>query len=154
MRIRISAFDAIIILVIFLVAGFIFAIMPKWKVDVAPPSACDLNRQPCAAELPNKARLEFAIDPRPVPSAQPVSLKATVAGAEPDQVAVEFTGVAMNMGNNRAALTTSGSGTYVGQATLPVCTTGRMLWRASVLVEYRRRVFVVPFEFESGAALN
>lgn len=152
MKIRLSAFDAAIILGIFLIAAFIFAIMPKWRVEVPVQPQCDLNRQSCAVELPNKARLEFAIEPRPVPSAKPLALKATVSGSNPDEVAANFAGVSMNMGDNRSALTSSGSGTYAGTATLPVCTTGRMLWRATVLVEYRRRVFVVPFEFESGPA--
>jgi hypothetical protein len=56
----------------------------------------------------------------------------------------------MNMGFNRPALAPAGPGRFAGQATLPVCVTGRMTWQATVLVEAGRTRIAVPFRFDAG----
>jgi hypothetical protein len=63
---------------------------------------------------------------------------------------VDFAGVSMNMGFNRPALVPAGPGQFTGQATLPVCVTGRMTWQATVLVEAGRTRIAVPFRFDAG----
>ena len=41
-------------------------------------------------------------------------------------------------------------GRHVGETTLPVCVTGRMVWQATVMLEVGRKNITVPFRFESG----
>jgi hypothetical protein len=64
-------------------------------------------------------------------------------------VSLDFAGVAMDMGLNRVTLVPSADGRFVGETTIPVCVTGRMLWRATLVVEADRRRIAVPFLFEA-----
>jgi len=49
-------------------------------------------------------------------------------------VLVDFTMAGMDMGQNRYRLAPGEAGRWQGQATLPVCTSGRMDWLARVEV--------------------
>jgi hypothetical protein len=53
----------------------------------------------------------------------------------------------MDMGYNRLPLTRNSSGAYSAQAALPVCITGRMEWRATLLLDDGRRRITIPFLF-------
>ena len=70
-------------------------------------------------------------------------------GRQPVGVEVSFQGVDMNMGLHRLPLAAAG-GRFVGETTLPVCVTGRMVWQATVMLETGRANVTVPFRFVSG----
>lgn len=142
---------AIVALVVLLgILGYYLAPLLQPKTDVTVPLvACDLNTGPCHAELPGGGRLAFSITPRPVPALKTLGLEASVTGAPVQKVEVDFAGVDMKMGFNRPALNSTGPGTFSGQASLPVCTTGKMLWQATVLVDTGRQVIALPFRFET-----
>lgn len=125
-------------------------LLPRADVFLAPDPACDLNRAPCTAVLPEGGRLSFALTPRPIPVAQPLDMAVDIEGPGADRVAVDFAGVDMNMGFNRQTLQATGAGKFTGQTTLPVCVTGRMLWQATVLVDIGRTRIAVPFRFDAG----
>jgi hypothetical protein len=65
-------------------------------------------------------------------------------------VEIDFAGVDMDMGYNRPLLQEATDGVFKGEATLPVCVTGRMTWQATVLVEIGRTRIAVPFRFVTG----
>ena len=65
-------------------------------------------------------------------------------------VVIDFSGVDMDMGYNRPLLQEATDGVFKGEATLPVCVTGRMTWQATVLVETGRTRIAVPFRFVTG----
>lgn len=122
---------------------------------VVPPSpGCDVGQGPCSARLPSGALLHLEISPRPVPVLIPfdvsVSLEAGMREGS-GQPEVDFAGVAMDMGVNRIHLSPAGNGRFIGKATLPVCVTGRMLWRATVRVDDAGRRIAVPFDFAVGS---
>lgn len=125
-------------------------LMPKADVIANPDPLCDLHRTACAASLPSGGRILFSLTPRPIPVVTPLEMRVDIEGVTADRVAVDFAGVSMNMGFNRSALTPSGEGRFTGQATLPVCVTGRMTWQATVLVETGRTRIAVPFRFDAG----
>jgi len=50
------------------------------------------------------------------------------------QVLVQFTMKGMDMGLNRYRLVSDGAGRWTGKAMLPVCTTGRTDWLATVML--------------------
>lgn len=125
-------------------------LLPKADVFIQPDPGCDLHRAPCAASLPEGGRLTFALTPRPIPVATPLDVEAVLEGLGAERVKVDFAGVEMSMGYNRQTLRATGGGRFVGQATLPVCVTGRMLWQATVLVETGSQRIGVPFRFEAG----
>jgi hypothetical protein len=125
-------------------------LLPKADVTVQPEPSCDLQRGECTAVLPQGGRLRFSLTPQPIPVTTPMTVSVAIAGMTADKVAVDFAGVDMSMGFNRQVLSTAGTGKYAGEAVLPVCVTGRMLWQATVLVESGGTRIAVPFRFEAG----
>jgi hypothetical protein len=145
--------DGAIILALGLIAvvGYRFSplLLPKADVTLTPAAGCDLNQQACHADLPDGGRIELAIAPHPIPVIRPLQATVTFTGLAPDKVELDFAGVAMDMGLNRVTLVPAGAGRYVGETTIPVCVTGRMLWRATLVAEAGRRRIAVPFQFEA-----
>lgn len=109
--------------------------------------SCDLQRAACSSGLPGGGRVSFSIEPRPIPVLRPVKLTVTVQGAQAKNVEVDFTGIHMKMGYNHPQLQAMGAGRFKGETTLPICSTGGMAWRATVLLEANGKQFAVPFEF-------
>jgi hypothetical protein len=124
-------------------------LLPKADLTLTPPASCDLNRQVCAVEVPGGGRIELALAPQPIPVVKPLQVAATFTGLAPKLVEIDFQGVTMNMGYNRVALAAGGGGRYGGEATIPVCVTGRMQWRATLMVETASQRIAVPFLFDA-----
>lgn len=148
--------DVAILLALALIAivGYKFSplLLPKADVTLAPAAGCDLHRDACHADVPGGGRIELSIAPRPIPVVKPMTVTATVSGIAADKVEIDFAGVTMNMGLNRQALAAAGGGRYTGEATLPVCVSGRMGWRATLMVESGRQRIAIPFLFEAPIA--
>lgn len=125
-------------------------LLPKADVFIQSDPGCDLHRAPCTARLPDGARLTLALTPRPIPVTAPLQIEVSLEGLDAERVKVDFAGVEMSMGYNRPVLVAVTPRKHVGQATLPVCVTGRMLWQATVLVETEGKRIAVPFRFEAG----
>ncbi len=141
---------AAVSLAMVLVAVVGYRFVPKADVRLPLVADCALDRQPaCVAELPG-GRMEMAISPRPIPSNQPLNVSVSLSGIRADRVEIDFAGVDMNMGHIGVRLAAAGAGRYTGQATLPVCVTGRMAWWVTVLLDTGREVISVPFRFDSG----
>lgn len=136
-------------LIAFLGYQFSPLLLPKADLTLVPVEGCDLNQQACHADLPGGGRIELAITPHPIPVIRPLQATVTFTGLTPEKVELDFAGVAMDMGLNRVTLVPSGAGRYVGETTIPVCVTGRMLWRATLVVEADRRRIAIPFKFEA-----
>ena len=145
--------DLAIVLALLLVgaAGYWFSplLLPKSDVTANPEPGCDLQRQACGAELPGGGRVELSIAPRPIPNMQPLAIEVRVTGVAAKKAALDLAGAAMNMGYNRAELAASDNGRFKGSVSLPVCVTGAMTWRATVLLETDRQRIAVPFRFDS-----
>ena len=125
-------------------------LLPKADVTGVVEPGCDLQRQACPASLPQGGRLEFSVTPRPIAFLQPLHVEVAVTGIKAKKVEVDFAGATMNMGYNRSELATTDRDTYAGQATLPVCVSGRMTWVATVMVETDRQRIAVPYRFDVG----
>lgn len=122
-------------------------VLPKADVSLAPPSGCDLQKNPCGVALPGGGTLSFSILPRPIPLLAPLQLEVALSGREASKVEVDFAGVDMDMGFNRTALANQGGGRYTGAASLPVCASGGMDWQATVMIESGQERIAVPFRF-------
>ena len=125
-------------------------LLPKAETTLPTPSGCDLQRNRCTAAMPDGGTLEFLISPRPIPMVAPLRIEVAVTGSAARKVEVDFAGVGMNMGLNRPLLEPAAPGRFVGTTTLPVCVTGSMAWRATVLVETDGARIAIPFTFEVG----
>lgn len=143
-----SAAAFVLAMLVVAVAGYVW--LPRADVPLPLVADCRLDRQTCSTALPEGGSLEMTLEPRPVPSARPLRVTVAVEGEQPGGVAVDFQGVAMNMGLHRLPLAAKGGGRYAGETTLPVCVTGKMLWQATVRLETGRKDITVPFRFESG----
>ncbi|MBI4987204.1 MAG: hypothetical protein HZC23_00115 [Rhodocyclales bacterium] len=147
-RIFYPSIAAILAMLVAAAAGYLW--LPRADVPLPLVADCRLDRQACSAALPGGGRVEMALEPRPVPASAPMRVTVTVEGEQPGRVEVGFQGVDMNMGLHRLQLRTAADGRHVGETTLPVCVTGRMVWQATVMLEIGRRNITVPFRFESG----
>lgn len=135
------------------VIGYQLAPLLDPKTDLTLPlSSCNLGRHACTATLPDGGRLEFSIEPRPIPPLKPLRLQATFSGVEVREVAVDLAGAEMQMGYNRPRLERQSGGDerFTGEASLPVCVTGSMAWNVTVIVDTGKAILAVPFRFEIG----
>lgn len=112
-----------------------------------PDPECDLQRSPCGAALPGGGRAVLSIAPRPIPLLKPLTLDVQMEGPAANGVAVTFSGVDMDMGQQRTTLAAVGPGRFRGEATLPICVTGRMQWQATVSFDRGGQRIAIPFRF-------
>ena len=133
-------------------AGYYWSplLLPKADVTAPPQAGCDLQRQTCAAVLPDGARIELSIAPRPIPILTPLRVEVVITGLQAGKVEVDFAGETMNMGYNRTSLAANGGGRHIGEAFLPVCVSGGMNWVVTVQVETGRQRIAVPYRVAVG----
>jgi hypothetical protein len=127
-------------------------LLAKADLTLSPAPGCDLNKTACAAELPAGGRIELSITPQPIPLVKPLHVGVRIAGMTADKVEIDFSGLSMNMGYNRKTLIADAQGVHRGEAMLPVCVSGRMVWQATVVIETGRQRIAVPFLFEAPAS--
>jgi hypothetical protein len=133
-------------------AGYYYSplLLPKTDIAVTADAGCNLQQQACGAALPGGGRIELAITPRPIPNLQALAVEVRLAERQASHVVLDLAGATMNMGVNRTDLVDAGGGRYTGTTSLPVCVTGAMSWRATVLLESGRERISVPFYFDSS----
>jgi hypothetical protein len=145
--------DLAIILALALIAviGYKYSplLLPKADLTLTPAAGCDLNERACRADIPGGGIIELAVAPHPIPVVKPMQVTATITDVKPSRVEIDFAGVSMNMGYNRVTLNPVGDGRYTGEVTIPVCITGRMEWRATLMAETADQRIAVPFLFEA-----
>jgi hypothetical protein len=144
--------DALVILSIALVGVIAYRMQGRADLSLPVEKACLLHRQACTATLPGGGQIEVSISPRPIPTVRPVNVAVAVKGIEPSRVEVDFAGIGMNMGYNRLELSRQPDGSFAGEARLPVCVTGKMLWQATFMLETGTGLVSAPFQFEAGPA--
>ena len=112
-----------------------------------PRSSCNPSVEDCTISLPRGGQLRLSIAPRPIRALQKLSLEVAITGWKAEKVEIDFDGVDMSMGYNRPVL--SGDGRkFSGQTMLPVCITGTMTWKATVVVTTDKERIAAPFHFE------
>ena len=139
----------IVALVAVAVVGYRYSpqLLPASEHVITAGPDCNLNAGPCRVALPDGASAELSLTPRPVPVVSPFDVDVRIQGLPVDTLAVDFAGTDMNMGFNRIALDDQGSGHWHGSAAIPVCVTGRMNWRATLLVKSGSRQFSIQHDF-------
>jgi hypothetical protein len=149
----------LIVLALGLVLGVLVVQLPDWlrpagdetalpSVLLAPADpACDPTRGACAASDGSR-RLVLQMQ-GPVSGLRPFRVQVGAAGMGVREVRLEFTMPDMDMGQNRYRLLPEGNG-WVGLVTLPLCTTGRGDWLATVRVLGDEQQWEAVFPFEVG----
>jgi hypothetical protein len=145
--------EVAILLALAVIAVIGYKLAPQWRTGAEttlPPVAdCDLHRGPCRSGLPGGGSLSLEIAPRPIPVVRSLQVRVRLEGIEAARVEIDFAGVSMDMGPNRRPLAAAGGGLYQGEAALPVCVSGRMQWRATLLVDTAQGRLAVPYLFEA-----
>ncbi len=116
------------------------------EVATHDPS-CDIQEGSCEGLFADGSRVVLTIQPRPIEGLKPLQLEVKVEGLNANSVEVDFRGLGMYMGYNRAGLQQISKDHYSGQGMLSVCTLKRMLWEATVLVNTDDGIMAAPFQF-------
>lgn len=114
-------------------------------VDISVANSCDLNSQGCVRLLPGGGQVGVSLTPKPVPGGAPFQIEVVISGIEVQKVEIDFAAAEMDMGLNRQVLAMVRSGLYRGTTTLPLCISGAMNWRVTLLVEASGERIAVPF---------
>jgi hypothetical protein len=140
---------AVLFILVAAVAGY--KIWPLLNPPVAQVARfdpdCDLRAGPCSVGFADGGVVQFAIEPKDIPVVKPLQFAVELQDIEATSVAVDFQGVDMNMGYNRATLNKAGEQRYTGQGMLPVCVRYAMEWEARVLVDTPKGLLAAPFRF-------
>lgn len=134
-------------------------LFPKIAERAPLSPSCDLRGAACTARFAGGGSVRLDIRPRGIPTAQPLDVDVRLEDLPtPARVELDFAGVDMDMGYNRASLDPSpeASGHYTGGAMLPVCVRERMTWEARILLHFPDGTMAAPFRFETarpGAAV-
>ncbi len=131
-----------------LVAGY--KLSAAWRAPRAmtvPAPACTPSERDCSVTLPGGGQLTLSITPRPIRALQTLNLFVIFSNARADLVEIDFDGADMSMGYNRPRLAGQGK-EFTGTTILPVCVTGTMTWRATVLASIDGKLIAVPFLFD------
>ena len=134
------------------IAGHFFSplLLPKADIKAVPDAGCNLQAQACAALLPDGARIELSITPRPIPILTPLRVEVSLSGLKANKMEIDFAGETMNMGYNRSELAATGPGRYTSTISLPVCVSGGMTWVATVIIATEQQRITVPFRFDTS----
>jgi hypothetical protein len=142
------------VVVLLLLAGIVLfagrSSVDDGEVRLVLPPACDLARQDCGAGIAPGRSIVVSVRPQPLRGGHPFDFSVRLTGVEARSVSVRFEGVKMNMGQYSEALARGDDGGFAARMTLPVCVTGSMRWRATVLVDTREGRLALPFELVSG----
>lgn len=127
------------------------ALFPAPDIVAAPEPGCDVALSACVANVPGgTVRLEFLT--HPVPLVKPFRVALTTQGISPDRIEIDLAGMEMDMGPNRTAFrsTGTGSGSHGAETSLPACVAGAMKWRATIILYTGHQRTVIPYEFLAG----
>lgn len=95
---------------------------------------CQLHQKACHSQYQN-IDIHLDITPKPVPIAKTLTIAARISGVEPVRVQLDINGSNMYMGYNRIDLSAQPDGDWTGKSLLAFCTTDRMQWQLTVLVD-------------------
>ncbi len=117
---------------------------------LAEVEGCQLHQQACTVVLQNGMELEFEMNPRPLPTTEPILLQARFSGTGVKRVEVLFEGRDMYMGFLQYRLKPQSDGvTFSGKGSLSICVRRLMEWLAIVRIEHDGTWLEIPFAFET-----
>ena len=117
-------------------------------------TACDLRTSACSVRFASGGQVVLDIRPRGIPVAQQLDIDVQLHEIPtPLRVELDLSGLDMDMGYNRIALTSTGTqGGFAGVGMLPVCVRDHMSWEARVLIYLPDGIIAAPFRFETERA--
>lgn len=102
-----------------------------------PAPDCDIDASPCM-KFDGERYISLEIEPRPVKAMSPLYFRVRLKNhRKPKDIIIDLSMPNMSMGFNKVPLERSGKDTYDGQGFIPVCPSGKRLWRAGVIIDGR-----------------
>jgi hypothetical protein len=120
---------------------------PDIALQIPADPACDLRAGPCVSAVGDEASVSFSIEPKEIPLVKPLQLRVKLQGITASNIAVDFSGVDMDMGFNRVRLEAAGEGVFAGKGMLPVCVRDAMEWEVKVLISSQQGLSSVAYRF-------
>ncbi len=131
-------------------AGLIYAVNLFNSPAQLPKTSevrCDLNQQNCELIVGGR-KVSLSLSPTPARSLTPLTFTARFEGRQPEKLWLDIQGDEMYMGLNQPQMTRSDN-QWTATTELSVCTTGKMLWRATLVVVDADQEYQLPFYFEA-----
>lgn len=131
--------------------------LPTLLQDTPPQSrilqtapGCKLGQTFCGATA-GQQQIQLKIENDEIRSATPLQFEVKLSNIEADQVMLDLKGQAMYMGLNQVMLNKVPGTTdrWQGEATLAVCTTGKMTWISSIIAEHKGNLTQADFFFDA-----
>ncbi|MGI2261564.1 hypothetical protein [Shewanella sp. GXUN23E] len=113
---------------------------------------CQFNRGPCHTKS-GDLHISMSLVPDFAPSEEPIEVKITTAQNVTD-VNLKLTGRDMFMGMIPVVLTTSDNHNFTGQMIYGSCSSGYMVWRATLSFVYQGEQRQVWFDFLADAQVT
>lgn len=118
------------------------------RVRVTPPT-CDLNAGSCRLTQDGWT-LTFSLGPAPIASLKTLYADVAISGIDVEGVTLLLEGRDMYMGLNETRLQPeTANHHWQGTTELAVCSTGRMTWRARLLIDTHSTNYETWFDFEA-----
>jgi len=113
-----------------------FARIEAWitpKTDFITFPGCLLQAETCHATLDDKT-LSLSVEPKKIATLVPLTFNVKINNISASKVVLDLNGKEMFMGINRTILHQVSDSNWEGITELAVCTTGEMIWEASVKI--------------------
>lgn len=120
---------------------------------LAVQGECDLSHSPCLARDQQGHEVSISLSPRPVPLLEEVAIAVTVRGMDKLRVAqLSIEGINMYMGIQIIPLTITNTDSaseqlLTGMLQLPVCTSRKMEWRATLSAQTADKRYQAAYSF-------
>lgn len=143
--------SSIILLLLLLLASYFFIYhkdTPQQLINLPLVQNCNLNEQSCQVSLPDGTSLSLSILPQPIPLAKPLDIKVKIQGGViPESLSIDFEGKDMNMGLTHYELKSISDNLFQVEGMLGICIRGKMLWKATLMINTKSKQYKLPFEF-------
>ena len=116
--------------------------------ELSTVAQCDLTKGACYAKL-DEVEIALSIEPKQFSSLKPLLFTAEISGLDATEAILDLQGKEMYMGINQTPLTLNpNTQVWTGVTELAVCTTGSMLWQASVIARENDQTTPIKATFE------
>ncbi|QEQ96366.1 hypothetical protein [Neptunomonas concharum] len=116
--------------------------------ELSTVAQCDLTEGACYAKL-DEVEIALSIEPKQFSSLKPLLFTAEISGLDATEAILDLQGKEMYMGINQTPLTLNpNTRVWTGVTELAVCTTGSMLWQASVIARENDQTTPIKATFE------
>jgi hypothetical protein len=116
--------------------------------ELRSEAQCDLTKGACYAKL-DEIEITLSIEPKQFSSLKPLFFTAEISGLDVTEAILDLQGKEMYMGINQTPLTLNpNTRVWTGVTELAVCTTGSMIWQASIIARENDQTTPIKATFE------